>query len=174
MLEACSYGWWYAARLTGQRAIVAVTTDPQTYKERSLSEPDSWDRHLDDTTQIRASLGRSQLSPDSLHTYPALSSYLSEVTGVDWIAVGDAASTYDPIASQGIHKALASGINAGRAVANKLQGKADDFSGYAASIRQGFENFLAIRNHFYSQEQRWTSDPFWQRRHQSIDVVERR
>lgn len=164
MLEACSYGWWYAARLTNQRAVVAVTTDPQIYKQRSLSKPDTWQRHLDDTTHIKACLERSHFSLDSLHTYPALSSYLNKVCGDDWIAVGDAASSYDPIASQGIHKALASGISAGGAVANKLRGKIDDFSGYSASIRRGFENFLAIRDYLYSREQRWADDPFWQRR----------
>ena len=40
MLEAVDYGWWYAARLPGNRLTVAVASDPQIIQQVALHAPE--------------------------------------------------------------------------------------------------------------------------------------
>lgn len=43
---------------------------------------------------------------------PAESSRLDRAAGEDWLAVGDAASAWDPLSSQGVYRALVTGLEA--------------------------------------------------------------
>ena len=54
---------------------------------------------------------------EGLRVVAADSSCLEVVEGDGWCAVGDAAAAYDPLSSQGITTALASGAWAGQAIA---------------------------------------------------------
>lgn len=49
---------------------------------------------------------RAAWSNEHFRAHAATSSILDRVGGGRWLAIGDAATVYDPIASQGIHKAL--------------------------------------------------------------------
>jgi flavin-dependent dehydrogenase len=51
---------------------------------------------------------------------PAQSGHLAPVAGDDWLTVGDAAAGFDPLSSQGIAKALRSGIFASYAIGDLL------------------------------------------------------
>jgi flavin-dependent dehydrogenase len=88
------------------------------------------------------------------------------VTGERWIAVGDAATTYDPLSSQGIFKALQSGILASYAICDFFKGTPGGLEKYEALIKQEFDDYLATRADYYGQERRWQASPFWQRRHE--------
>jgi flavin-dependent dehydrogenase len=80
--------------------------------------------------------------------------------------VGDAASTFDPLSSQGILKALRSGIFAAYA-AGDLLAKEDDagMHRYRAFVEREFEGFLRARARYYADEARWPEREFWRRRH---------
>jgi flavin-dependent dehydrogenase len=97
-------------------------------------------------------------------TCAAPSFFLDEVGGQGWLAVGDAASAYDPISSQGIYKALADGARAGEAIAASLGGSNIGLDEYRLSIASRFQQYLANRNFFYGLEQRWPKSDFWTRR----------
>lgn len=164
LLEARSYGWWYAARLAGGEAIVAVTTDPDTCRRRELRNPVSWFCHLAQTRQLGARLDGSTLIPGGLRTFPVSSFRLEPPHGEDWLAVGDAAGAYDPLTSQGIYKALAGGLQAGDAIAGLLSGETRDFKAYGESLAWSWEEYLKLRAHLYTRETRWPGEPFWQAR----------
>lgn len=96
---------------------------------------------------------------------PAESRRLDPAAGDDWLAVGDAASRFDPLSSQGILKALRSGVFASYAVADRLL--RNDDSGlhrYRAFIRGEFESYLEVRGKVYAEEGRWKGKEFWDRR----------
>ena len=86
------------------------------------------------------------------------------MAGEKWIAVGDAASAFDPIASQGIYKALSDGLEAARAIAAYLRGSRDALDAYRAMVTERFEAYLENRNYFYRLENRWPASAFWSRR----------
>ena len=164
MLEAVAYGWWYAAKLPDRRAAVAVASDPEIVKQRGLNRRDGWLASLAQTRHLAAELAGCRLAPDGLVTCAAPSFRLDDVAGDGWLAVGDAACAFDPISSQGIHKALADGLAAASAIAERLDGRADALDAYRSMAADRFEAYLTTRKDFYRQEQRWPTSAFWNRR----------
>ena len=100
----------------------------------------------------------------------APSAYLDRPTGPDWLAVGDAASSFDPLSSQGIYKALADGLKAAEAITAWLDGDTGALDKYAAFVASRFADYRRNRAYFYAVERRWAGSPFWARRR--VDALE--
>jgi flavin-dependent dehydrogenase len=166
LLEACEYGWWYAAKLPGERMIVALAVEPAQH--RRFGETGAWLAHLHRTshaarwlTRGRAVLGGS----GELATALAPSAILSRVVGERWLAVGDAASSYDPISAQGIVKALCDGEAAAEAIAGSFGGAGEaPLDAYQDGVFARFRDYLRLRQYLYGLERRWPQAPFWQNR----------
>lgn len=171
LLEAVETGWWYAARLPGGRLAVAVAGDGEAIRAGGLGRPAGWRAGLAATRHVGPALAGSRLDPDCVRAAPAHSFLLDRPFGERWLAVGDAASAYDPISSQGIHKALAGGLLAAEALHRRLAGEPDAFAGYGEALRASFARYAAERAHHYARETRWPSAPFWRnRRERAIEV----
>ena len=164
MLEAVEYGWWYAAKLPNGRLAVAVASDPDLVKRGALHRRDHWLACLQETQHLARQLASSRFIEGSLLVCPALSCLLDYTAGHRWLAVGDAASAYDPIAAQGIYKALSDGVQAAPVIAVCLDGNADGLSAYHSAVATRFNEYVANRNFFYGVETRWAASPFWARR----------
>src|SRR6185295_11868055 len=95
----------------------------------------------------------------SLHS--ASSQRLDVCAGDGWLAVGDAASTFDPLSSQGVMNAVQSGIHASRAICRHLSGDLRAVSGYGAALARAYNDYLDQRAAYYALEQRWPDSPFW-------------
>jgi flavin-dependent dehydrogenase len=165
LLEAAEEGWWYAAPLPRQRLAVAFATDPEVIRHESLAYEDKWFTGLLRTRHIAPRLDGCRLLRGSLITRAAPSFLLDQVAGARWLAVGDAAASYDPLSSQGIYKALQDGLRAASALTLALSSDADLNLDYQTSVFAGFEDYRYNRNHFYQVEQRWAKSSFWRRRH---------
>ena len=90
------------------------------------------------------------------------------LTGEGWLAVGDAAATFDPLSSQGIFKALRSGVLASYAILDYFKGNRAGLARYATLLAQEYESYLETRSEYYGRERRWPQSRFWQRRHSSL------
>jgi flavin-dependent dehydrogenase len=163
LLEAVEYGWWYAARLPENRVAVAVASDPEIVRAEALHRSDVWQARLRETRLLWGELAGCGPPGDGLTRSAALSFRLDRACGPGWLAVGDAASSYDPISSQGIYKALLDGLEAAEAVATSP-------AGYQAALDARFEDYLVNRNYFYGLERRWPAAPFWARRRSRAGV----
>lgn len=164
MLEAVEYGWWYAAKLPNNRLVSAVASEPEIIKQNELNRSDKWLAHLKKTNYISKKLVGCDLIEDSLLICAAPSFLLNHTAGNGWLAVGDAASAYDPISSQGIYKALWDSLEAAKAIAAYFGGDIQSLKDYQISIDNGFDDYLENRNYFYQLEQRWPNSPFWKTR----------
>jgi flavin-dependent dehydrogenase len=164
MLEAVEYGWWYAAKLPNARSAVVVASDAQIIKNIGLQRGDRWFQRLVATNHISGLLSGCRLIANTQLTCAAPSFVLDKVGGDGWLAVGDAASTFDPISSQGIHKALSDGSRAGKAIASHLHGNDSQLTEYASSIASRFQRYCYARHYFYGLEKRWPDSSFWKRR----------
>lgn len=164
MLEAVEYGWWYAAKLPGGRLAVAVASDPETVREAPLHTPDGWLAGLRATRHLAGELAGCRVGGEGTVARTARSLVLDRACGRDWLAVGDAACSYDPLSSRGIHTALEDGLRAGELVAARLAGDATALDGHHPVVAARFADYLANRNWFYGLERRWQSAPFWRRR----------
>lgn len=89
-------------------------------------------------------------------------SWLDKPVGEGWLAIGDAATSFDPIASQGLANALASAVAGAEAVGRSLNGDRvalEEFSARAAETwRHSMRQLPAI---YQAAGHRWTT-PFWQ------------
>jgi flavin-dependent dehydrogenase len=163
-LEAVEDGWWYAARLPDERLAVAFASDSELLKAAGATSEKGWLARLEATRHLAAELSGAALIPGSLRISVAASSRLDRVAGDGWLAVGDAASTYDPISSQGVYKALADALRAAPVVTAHLGGDRARVTAYRRGVDEHFADYLANRNHFYGLEERWKTAPFWSRR----------
>jgi len=167
LLEAVPEGWWYAARLPGELAILSFFTDQWTLADRDPRVPTDWQTLFRETRWLRGRFppAIAGTAPARIHIRAAGSHLLSEVVGDRWLAVGDAASRYDPITSAGITKSLLQGEAAGDALARHLADGGDaPLSVYRETVFRDFERYAALRRHLYDLETRFQNEPFWRRR----------
>ena len=164
MLEAVMAGWWYAARLPGDRAVALLASDSDTIKDHELHTEHGWLSALQSTKQVSSALDGDTLIEGSLMMRSAPSGISVPCTGHGWLAVGDAAASFDPLSSQGIYQALAGGLEAGSAIAEWLDGDTTGLNSYAGAVQSRFDEYLANRSYLYGLERRWENAPFWTRR----------
>jgi 2-polyprenyl-6-methoxyphenol hydroxylase-like FAD-dependent oxidoreductase len=140
-------------------------TDADLARRMRLSDADEWESRLEAMPVMRSML-RDARPCGEVIVRPSESHCLDPATGDHWLAAGDAASTFDPLSSQGILKALRSGIFASYAIGDFLT--RDDAAGlerYRSFIREEYASYTATRAKYYREEQRWPESEFWQRRH---------
>ncbi len=162
LVETTELGWWYGALLPNNRVIVTFMSDLELLREHQFSRWENWRAYLDKTRHIRELV--AQGSPqERLHIEPALSQYLEPMVGDGWLAVGDAACTFDPLSSSGIYKALRSGIGGCKAIDGYFRGDSQALTNYQSQTLRQFELYLEDRRHYYNLEKRWPFSSFWQK-----------
>ncbi len=163
LVEAVEDGWWYSALLPGSFIIVAYMTDADLYHESSKRSVNHWQEQLDKAPHTRA-----RIEPRGLEWGPRIvaanTSRMDRLCGKGWLAIGDAAITFDPLSSQGVYKALESGIYAARAIQRSFAGDVKALQDYASEVRVQFADYLLTRNKYYCRQKRWPYSIFWQRR----------
>jgi flavin-dependent dehydrogenase len=123
---------------------------------------------LKQAPETRARLDACDFAGEALVAVPVLVGRLDRARGEQWLAVGDAACTYDPLSSQGITKALDSALLAADALERCLRGDADALQTYESTLNARFQDHQHTRAAYYRQEQRWPQAPFWKNRWESL------
>jgi flavin-dependent dehydrogenase len=164
LVESFADGWWYTAPLPGGGRVAACMTDSDLAREMGVDSPAGWEGALAHAPAVAGALeGASGAGP--VLARAARSRRLDPPVGEGWIAVGDAAAAWDPLSSQGVIKALRSGIFAAYAVGDLLaRGDAAGMERYASFGRAEWEGYLRTRARFYGEERRWPERDFWRRR----------
>lgn len=168
-IQTRDIGWWYGARLPGMRGIVALCTDRETLRAQSLADPKHWRSALSRTEwfneQMQRQLGVVIPEPARLFLKPAPSAILSNVIGQNWLAVGDAASSYDSMTSAGITKALLQAHQAGEAVAEWCKdGSGHALHDFQKQVFDDFNQYMRLHQQHYRRETRFAHSPFWRNR----------
>jgi flavin-dependent dehydrogenase len=155
-------GWWYGAGVPDGRMAVGLFSDSDLLRARDLASPVTWLKLL------RASpLGDRIVPADERELQLkacSAASQMVECGGDRWLAVGDAACCWDPLASAGITMGLRTGIEASHAIQASLSGDPLAAVHYARRIFTRTRHYLTERAFQYSAETRWTEEPFWKRR----------
>jgi len=86
------------------------------------------------------------------------------VTGVNWIAIGDAALAFDPLSGQGIFKSIETATRSSAAIARYFDGESGALVEYESRVNEIYQSYLSLRSKFYSSVRRWPESRFWQRR----------
>ena len=94
----------------------------------------------------------------------ANSSVAKKLAGNNWLALGDAAMSFDPLSSHGITNAIYTSAKASEAIEKKLNfADVAAFPKYAETLQTVFQQYLQSKNQLYQQETRWKDEAFWKR-----------
>lgn len=163
VIEATRIGWWYFAALPEGRCVCMLVTDPHLLV-RSGQELGAWWRmQLRDATQVGGCYA-AYARADPLLVRCAQSRRLDTLHGPGWMAIGDAAMTFDPLSSQGIAKAVEQGHEAAAAIGRCLEGDSAAVDAYAEAVSARYAEYLGTRAGYYRLEQRWSDAEFWKAR----------
>jgi flavin-dependent dehydrogenase len=158
-IEATECGYWYSAPLPGRRMVLACMTDAD-FVPAETSRLAYFRASLERTALTRSRV-RSSDDIRSVVVCPAMSTQRSNVTADGWVAIGDAASTYDPISGQGVACALTKGIAFARLYSTDRRAAGIQ---YEAAERAAFDDYLELRRETYARGDRWGRSEFWRRR----------
>jgi flavin-dependent dehydrogenase len=163
LVETVPEGWWYTAPLPFGKAVAALMTDADLLRGLGIGTASDFMAALSATQHVAARLeGATPLGEP--RAFPAESHVLHPPRGPGWIAAGDAACAFDPLASLGIGYALSSGIQAARIAEQWLRGDDGLAQAYADDIARHTSVYRAQSGEMYQAERRWPDAPFWQRR----------
>lgn len=169
-IEATETGWWYGAKLPGDEILVAFYTTPEHVKQSKLQHVDTWMESLNHTVSIKDGVHEENAIDSKIKGYGVSSFCLDKITGDNWLAIGDAASSFDPITSRGIFKSMTDAIYAAELVSGRLKSNSP-IKVFEYYIKSNYKNYLAERAHYYTLEQRWQNAPFWSKFHQLEEVA---
>jgi len=156
-VEAVADGWWYTTPLSQGRRVLAYMTDTDLWRHGTRD----WHELLSRTHHVGRCAGRRALSarPDA---YPAGTAQAERLAGENWLAVGDAAMSFDPLSSQGLASAVLMGAKAGDAIAHPNRDGA--LEAWAEDYRMLFAEHADLRTYYARLERRWPHSAFWRRR----------
>lgn len=171
LIETTPQGWWYSAPLPSAQLMVVYMTDLDLYVQGRRAQPRFWYECLRDTQHTRRRV-RHLRPVGRRRAYIAGSHCVEHVQGPNWLPVGDAVAALDPLCGKGISMALRTAVDAAERIAAYLEGERHTLTGYTQDIARWFAHYLAHRQHYYAQENRWCTSPFWHRR-QALAAISR-
>jgi len=161
MVESVHNGWWYSSVLNDETSILCFMTDADISKSECLADMKKFEEQLNQTKYTKQRVGNSK---SSLQIKAAHTQILDHVTGDGWIAVGDSASSYDPLSALGVFKSLNMSKYASFAILDYLKGNKKGLSRYDRIIKKDFDSFLKKKDDYYGEEGRFPDSQFWIRR----------
>ncbi len=165
LVETASSGWWYSAESTDNTLVTAWMSDADLVKKSNMRSIEPYLSELSNTSHIKSQINNYDLK-GKLIMYPASSFQLAKAGGHGWVAAGDAYSTYDPLSSSGILKALRSGMLCAFVGLDFFNGEGQDgLLKYSNMSINEYKDYLKTRHEFYFEEKRWVNSSFWKRRH---------
>jgi flavin-dependent dehydrogenase len=119
-----------------------------------------WPRHLAATRYLRHFLTGDGTT--RVFGANANSSMAKAIAGSNWLALGDAALSFDPLSSHGVTNAVYSAQRAAAAIEAALNGGgAGALQEYEATLTAIFGQYLQSKDQLYRQERRWPHAAFW-------------
>lgn len=167
IVEAARLGWWYSTLLPGGERLVCFFTDADLAHDTGLHSATGFMAALEGTCVIASLVRRHGYScREQPRGTDASTAWLDVAAGPRWLAIGEAAVSFDPLSARGVASALHAGMRAAHAVHAALGGNARAIGLHLLHQRAIVCNYLHQVRDVYSWERRWPRSDFWRRRHQ--------
>ncbi|KYG73984.1 hypothetical protein AWW68_15075 [Roseivirga spongicola] len=149
LVETEGAGWWYAAPIPGNRMVTTYFYPPERIKLPTQPTAEEWQKLLEQSPQTTKRIAQAQgeLIADC-QTVAAHSSILEVLYGSGWVAIGDAALTYDPISAHGITMAMATARDAANAILSYFKGNTEALNAYESVLWAAFQRYAEDRQGF--------------------------
>lgn len=158
--ETRADGWTWIIRRADGLTNVTFGADPRSMK--GLEPAAYYQALVSQSPWLGALLGGATLE-EELGVFDATWAAAERFIGPSWILVGDAASVIDPLTSQGVYKALQSGLAAAtvlRTIAQWPERRALAERYYQSTQAQFFERYCQTAVTFY-RGSGFAKEPFW-------------
>jgi flavin-dependent dehydrogenase len=162
LIEAGHHGWWYAAPLPDNRAVVSFMTDVDLLPTTSEGRTNHFHAQLQSTQLIAPFAAHMQATLPNIG-FPANSGIRKVIHGKGWVCIGDAAATYDPLSGRGVPVALAKGAAIARLMSNDGN-TSRALEAYVDAERAAFADFRVSQRRTYRRASARFDSEFWQRR----------
>lgn len=156
-------GWWYSAVTPNNKRIISFQTDSDLINKGAFKNLDSFLQLAKDQLKIKELIPSTIENVNFKGTVSANSTRLEKVVGKQWIALGDAAISFDPLSSQGMFNAMASAMQVQKLFTNFKEMQTFNTI-YTHQIDSVWKHYLNHKKLFYNAENRWKESPFWNRR----------
>jgi flavin-dependent dehydrogenase len=185
LIESAPNGWWYSVQLPSGAVAATFMTSASLFSASGQNQEIFWMNQLCKGKHTSKKIA-GYVTSGKTFTQSAKTQILQKITGKRWLAVGDAAMSYDPLSSAGILKGIRMGISAATKINDWTNGNADGLDEYEQSCRKTFAEYLIKKEAYYALEKRFNDCPFWYSRnirpksmnnfrvlpHQSLHVLE--
>ncbi len=149
-IKSVEKGWWYTVRLPNATRVLAFCGQPNeiaTY----IRQPEQFVQACNSTDLLPYSIS-SNAFVTSLRAADASVTKLDCVGNNGWIAIGDAALSFDPLSSQGMFFAMYSAIQGAEAILNCLKNSSKTtffLQEYQQLVLNVFESQQQARQYYY-------------------------
>jgi flavin-dependent dehydrogenase len=161
-IKSVENGWWYSSKLPDGNRVISFHGITDDIAKLTKSIPLFIDE-ANKSQVVPFTISATQIL-EGVVARNASSSKSSEVIGDNWLAVGDAALSFDPLSSQGIFFALYSGVRAAETIAsilNSPEHTSNFTSDYRLKVQNVFEANQNARKYHYTSERRFMHHPYW-------------
>lgn len=171
-------GWWYSCPLPGKKhaRLVSYYTDADLIDKRAVQDPGFIKQLL---LSKEATLNELEIKEFNEYQYlgikAANTSKLDNIGERNWIAIGDAAMSFDPLSSQGIYKAMVTAAQASKLIITTDFINIPDierintfYNAFYKDMNNIWQHYKEHYQYFYRMEQRWKGSAFWNRRYKRI------
>jgi flavin-dependent dehydrogenase len=166
ILESVELGWWYAACLPDNRMVITFFSDADIISDNKIHQLNNWKQLLQQSSHIKHIFKEGHAISDKLWVRNAQTQISDSRSKERFIAIGDAAVSFDPISSMGIGFSISSAVYAAKHIAQELEEGISTIDIYQNDLLQNFNQYQQIKTMYYKEEKRWPSSKFWQRRNQ--------
>jgi flavin-dependent dehydrogenase len=147
-VESFEQGWGIVSALNEAQNVFSVFTNKGSEIHKQLGRYENWRSVLSNTKYLKDFL------VDKIHPKViggnSNSSKPQRVTGKNWLALGDAAMSYDPLSSHGITNAVYTAMIATESIKQKLiDNDSNALKIYEDTINQIFDQYLSSKNQLY-------------------------
>lgn len=172
-IKSARDGWWYSARLPCGHRVLAFFSLPRNIT-KFFKQPSDYISEANDIGIVPYKISEESMQ-SQLQVTDASVSKLQKACGVGWLAVGDAALSFDPLSSQGMFFALYSGIRGAESIllSHSSEGTTDDIAAktmenslaqYQQTIDKVFKVNQNSQRYYYANEGRFTNSKYWSTR----------
>lgn len=166
LIEAVTSGWWYSALLPNKKRVVMYFTDKEDSTAKIACSIDGMKELLNKTHHVNNIVySKGYELTQAPIGKPANSCRAGQFISDNWIAIGDAACSFDPLSSQGILFALESADFAAELIHERLSLNYENNQQYEQFINKKYNEYLENRYYYYNHEQRWLKSNFWSKMH---------
>lgn len=161
-------GWFYFLPISEYKTYVSYFTDSDLWNKKDLISSKLIFQKLQQiNNQNKISFTSDFKNIEFLKIKASHTSVLDKVVGTNWVAVGDAALTFDPLSSSGMYNALIMSKFISEALKNLKQAKYSN-SEFGEQVYQFYkriwDHYTKDYELFYGSEMRFPNAEFWKRR----------